>query len=121
MGGQTVNRPTTSHSRQSVSREGMEGKGGSLIKYRCDRASIEALEVDSETSKTVRFHTYFERGGIITSLDSTEWKSGRWFDTWAEAKAHLLKLHDQRVAGFRDSLALAEADLERARQIEEPE
>ena len=91
-----------------------------MIKYRCDRASIEALEVDSETSKTVRFHTYFERGGIITSLDSTEWKSGRWFDTWAEAKAYLFRLHQKRVDDLRGQLEEAEISLQAVKRMEEP-
>ena len=92
-----------------------------MIKFRCDRASIEALEVDSETSKTVRFHTYFERGGIITSLDSTEWKSGRWFDTWAEAKAHLVSQHVKRDADIEGRLEEAKASLERVKKMEKPD
>ena len=44
-----------------------------------------------------------------------------WFDTWAEAKAHLFRLHQKRVDDLRGQLEEAEISLQAVKRMEEPE
>ena len=90
-----------------------------MIKYRCDRASIERREV-AETPEYVNWYTRNEKGWLVYHQERKFAHDHGWFDTWAEAKAHLFRLHQKRVDDLRGQLEEAEISLQAVKRMEEP-
>ena len=103
-----------------------------MIKFRCDRASIEVREVTFESPEYIFWEAPGNanspagncpiprtlRGGMIERKITHD---HAWFDTWAEAKAHLVSQHVKRVADLEGRLEEAKASLERVKKMENPD
>ena len=91
-----------------------------MIKFRCDRASIERREVDGETETNVVWSAPNPRGFMLPHYERKFAHDHGWFDTWAEAKAHLFRLHQKRVDDLTNQLEEAEISLQAVKRMEEP-
>lgn len=79
-----------------------------MKKFRASGTSVEAIEIISETAKTVTYDA-----GVYSGLDrERKFAPGHaWFDTWDEAKAWLLKRAQQRVAQRQNDLDAVQNEL----------
>ena len=86
-----------------------------IIKYKVTTYSIkiEQVKVEKETASTV----YIVRHGGRFDRENKVSNYHAYFDTYAEAKAHIIERINRRIAGLKDGLAQAESDLEKAKQL----
>jgi len=87
--------------------------------YRNDRIINEATLL-KETDKT---YTYIRPGERreTRALRRTSNHISPWFDTWDEAKAHLIGTTERRRDSYADAVNKAEADLAEYRALTNPE
>jgi len=82
---------------------------------------IAEVEVIRETEKMVMIasESWFHKKGERRELKCSNGE--RWFDTWVEARDHLLPIAESRVKTARDTLAGVEGDLCRIELLTGPQ
>jgi hypothetical protein len=93
----------------------------SITKYKSSFSSIEPVEIEKESEKSVWLYGFRIGGGkgpLRRADKRTSWEC--YHNTWEEAKAFLISLAVEEVASARSQLEEAEEKLAHCNSLEQP-